>query len=65
MPGQEGVAAVYSPMARTLEDLDFFWKAVVSMQPWKYDPSVNLFPLCIKITPYMSSKVPSNSMADR
>ncbi|KAF8799574.1 amidase signature enzyme [Phlegmacium glaucopus] len=39
MPGQEGVAPVYSPMARTLEDLEFFWKAVVSMQPWKYDPS--------------------------
>ena len=34
------------------------------MQPWKYDPSVNIFPHCIRITPYISSKVPSNSMAD-
>ena len=40
MPGQEGVAPVYSPMARTLEDLDYFWKAVMSMQPWSYDHSV-------------------------
>ncbi|KAF9525240.1 amidase signature enzyme [Crepidotus variabilis] len=38
-PGQEGVAAVYSPMARTLEDLEVFWKAIVSMKPWKYDVS--------------------------
>lgn len=40
MPGQEGVAPVYSPMARTLEDLDYFWKAIMSMQPWTYDHSV-------------------------
>lgn len=40
MPGQEGVAPVYSPMARTLEDLESFWKAIVSMEPWKYDHSV-------------------------
>ncbi|KAL4260766.1 amidase family protein [Pleurotus pulmonarius] len=40
MPGQEGVLPVYSPMARTLEDLDTFWQAVMSMKPWKYDPSV-------------------------
>lgn len=41
MAGQEGVAPVYSPMARTLEDLETFWKAVVSMEPWKYDHSVS------------------------
>lgn len=40
IPGQEGVAAVYSPMARTLDDLHFFWKAVVNMKPWTYDISV-------------------------
>ncbi|KAF5349275.1 hypothetical protein D9756_009431 [Leucocoprinus leucothites] len=39
MPGQEGIPPVYSPMARTLEDLEYFWKAVVSMEPWKYDYS--------------------------
>ncbi|KAJ8691825.1 hypothetical protein PTI98_011356 [Pleurotus ostreatus] len=38
MPGQEGVSPVYSPMARTLDDLDTFWQAVMSMKPWKYDP---------------------------
>jgi Asp-tRNA(Asn)/Glu-tRNA(Gln) amidotransferase A subunit family amidase len=45
MPGQEGVAPVYSPMARTLEDLEYFWKAVMSMEPWKYDHSVRQY-LC-------------------
>lgn len=40
MPGQEGIPPVYAPMTRTLEDLETFWKAVVSMKPWDYDPSV-------------------------
>lgn len=40
MPGQEGVPAVYSPMTRTLEDLEMFWKAIMSMEPWNYDHSV-------------------------
>ncbi|KAL0958215.1 hypothetical protein HGRIS_000374 [Hohenbuehelia grisea] len=40
MPGQEGVPAVYSPMARTLEDLETFWRGVMAMKPWEYDPSV-------------------------
>ncbi|PPR03890.1 hypothetical protein CVT24_008121 [Panaeolus cyanescens] len=44
MPGQEGVAAVYSPMARTLEDLDYFWKAIMNMGPWLYDHSVHNIP---------------------
>ncbi|KAH9940704.1 amidase signature enzyme [Amylocystis lapponica] len=39
MPGQEAVPAVYSPMTRTLEDLETFWRAVVSMRPWEYDHS--------------------------
>jgi Asp-tRNA(Asn)/Glu-tRNA(Gln) amidotransferase A subunit family amidase len=38
--GQEGVAPVYSPMTRTLEDLETFWRAIVGMKPWEYDPSV-------------------------
>ncbi|TFK47517.1 amidase signature enzyme [Heliocybe sulcata] len=38
--GQEGVLAVYSPMTRTLEDLEYFWKAIMSMEPWKYDHTV-------------------------
>lgn len=42
MPGQEGVPAVCSPMARTLEDLEFAWKAIVEMEPWKYDHTVSL-----------------------
>lgn len=41
MPGQEGIPQVCSPMARTLEDLETFWKAVVSMEPWKYDQYVS------------------------
>ncbi|KDQ60289.1 hypothetical protein JAAARDRAFT_67857 [Jaapia argillacea MUCL 33604] len=38
-PGQEGVLVSYSPMARTLEDLETVWKAVMSMNPWEYDHS--------------------------
>ena len=41
MPGQEGVPSVYSPMARTLNDLTYFTRAVIGMQPWKYDHSVH------------------------
>ncbi|KAK3498539.1 amidase signature enzyme [Neurospora crassa] len=41
MPGQEGVPSVYSPMARTLDDLSYFTKAVIGMKPWKYDHSVH------------------------
>lgn len=41
MAGQEGIPPVYSPMTRTLEDLDFFWRAIFSMKPWEYDPSVS------------------------
>ncbi|CCL99399.1 uncharacterized protein FIBRA_01417 [Fibroporia radiculosa] len=37
MPGQEGVPSVYSPMTRTLEDLETIWRAIVSMKPWEYD----------------------------
>lgn len=43
IPGQEGVPAVASPMARTLEDLETMWKAVVEMKPWEYDHSVCMF----------------------
>ncbi|KAK3935920.1 amidase signature domain-containing protein [Diplogelasinospora grovesii] len=44
MPGQEGVPSVYSPMARTLDDLTYFTRAVVGMQPWKYDYTVHPVP---------------------
>ena len=40
MPGQEGIPAVYSPMTRTLEDLEMFWRAIMGMKPWEYDHSV-------------------------
>ncbi len=44
MPGQEGIPAVYSPMTRTLEDLETFWRAIMSMKPWEYDHSVSHVP---------------------
>ncbi|GJJ10269.1 hypothetical protein Clacol_004495 [Clathrus columnatus] len=44
VPGQEGVPAVYSPMARTLEDLETLWRAIVSMKPWEYDHSCHPIP---------------------
>ncbi|KAF4125205.1 Asp-tRNAAsn/Glu-tRNAGln amidotransferase A subunit or related amidase [Geosmithia morbida] len=37
MQGQDGVPSVNSPMARTLDDLAYFTRSVVGMQPWKYD----------------------------
>lgn len=39
--GEEGVPPVFSPMARTLEDLETFWRAVMSMKPWEYDHTVS------------------------
>ncbi|KAK4554173.1 hypothetical protein LTR86_008700 [Recurvomyces mirabilis] len=41
MPGQEGIASVFSPMARTLMDLTYFTRSFIQMQPWKYDQSVH------------------------
>ncbi|KAL8392630.1 hypothetical protein RB595_002720 [Gaeumannomyces hyphopodioides] len=44
MPGQEGVPSVYSPMARTLDDLTYFTRSIVGMEPWKYDHTVHPLP---------------------
>ena len=41
MPGQEGIPSVFSPMARTLADLIYFSKSMISMKPWIYDHSVH------------------------
>ena len=41
--GQDGVPSTHSPMARTLEDLETVWKAVVKMEPWKYDFNASTF----------------------
>lgn len=41
MPGQEGVPSVFSPMARTLNDLTYFTKSIIGMKPWKYDYTVH------------------------
>ena len=40
MAGQEGVLAVASPMARTLDDLFYFSKAVLEMKAENYDHTV-------------------------
>lgn len=39
--GQEGIPSVYSPMTRTLEDLVYFTKSMISMKPWNYDYTVH------------------------
>lgn len=44
MPGQEGIPAVYSPMARTLDDLIYFSRSLIKMQPWHYDHTVHPIP---------------------
>lgn len=42
LPGQEFVGTSCSPMARRLDDLEEFWKRVVSMNPWNYDHTVRV-----------------------
>ncbi|KAL3479055.1 amidase signature domain-containing protein [Aspergillus californicus] len=41
MAGQEGVQSVFSPMARTLNDLTYFTRSLIQMKPWKYDYTVH------------------------
>ncbi|KAI5244983.1 acetamidase [Aureobasidium subglaciale] len=38
LAGQEAVNSVNGPMARTLDDIEFFSKNVVGAEPWKLDP---------------------------
>ncbi|KAG5929475.1 hypothetical protein E4U42_005739 [Claviceps africana] len=44
MPGQEGIPAVYSPMARTLHDLVYFTRAVLEKGTYNYDYSCHPIP---------------------
>lgn len=44
MPGQEGIASVFSPMTRTLPDLVYFSQSLISMRPWMYDHTVHPMP---------------------
>lgn len=41
MPGQEGIPSVFSPMARTLNDLVYFTRSFIQMKPWRLDHSVH------------------------
>lgn len=41
MPGQEAIPSVFSPMARTLNDLTYFTRSLIQMKPWKYDYTVH------------------------
>lgn len=44
MPGQEGIPSVFSPMTRTLNDLTYFTKSLISMKPWEVDYTVHPIP---------------------
>ncbi|KAK4943370.1 hypothetical protein LTR10_017044 [Elasticomyces elasticus] len=44
MPGQEGIPSVFSPMARTLDDLTYFTKSFIQMKPWEVDHTVHPLP---------------------
>lgn len=44
MPGQEGIPSVFSPMARTLDDLTYFAKSFIEMKPWEVDYTVHPLP---------------------
>lgn len=37
MSGQEAIPSVFSPMARTLNDLTYFTRSFIQMKPWTYD----------------------------
>ncbi|CAN9202482.1 unnamed protein product [Alternaria alternata] len=41
MAGQEAIPSVFSPMARTLNDLTYFTRSFIQMKPWKYDYTVH------------------------
>ncbi|KAF2093766.1 amidase signature enzyme [Rhizodiscina lignyota] len=41
MLGQEAIASVFSPMARTMGDLTYFTRSIIGMKPWKYDHTVH------------------------
>jgi Asp-tRNA(Asn)/Glu-tRNA(Gln) amidotransferase A subunit family amidase len=41
MPGQEAIPSVFSPMARTLNDLTYFTRSLIQMKPWKFDYTVH------------------------
>ncbi|KAF2186738.1 amidase signature enzyme [Zopfia rhizophila CBS 207.26] len=41
MPGQEAIPSVFSPMARTLNDLTYFTRSFIGMKPWTYDYTVH------------------------
>ncbi|KAK3688864.1 amidase [Podospora appendiculata] len=38
LPGQEAVHSVNGPLARTLDDIDLYSRAVIDAQPWQSDP---------------------------
>ncbi|KMU79444.1 fatty-acid amide hydrolase 1 [Coccidioides immitis RMSCC 3703] len=46
MAGQEGVPSVFSPMARTLNDLAYFTRSVIHMKPWKSRPTYACYCSC-------------------
>ncbi|CVK83154.1 related to amidase (acetamidase) [Fusarium proliferatum] len=56
MPGQDGVPAVYSPMARTLNDLTYFTRSIIQMKPWTYDYSCHPLPWRTDIEKEFSEK---------
>jgi Asp-tRNA(Asn)/Glu-tRNA(Gln) amidotransferase A subunit family amidase len=41
MSGQEAIPSVFSPMARTLNDLTYFTRSFIQMKPWEYDYTVH------------------------
>ena len=42
--GQEGVPSVFSPMARTLDDLTYFTRVLIGLKPWEVDYTVHPIP---------------------
>ncbi|KAF9885842.1 Acetamidase [Aspergillus nanangensis] len=44
LPGQCSIPFVVGPLARSVRDLAFMMKAVLGMEPWKFDPLVHEVP---------------------
>ncbi|KAI1434851.1 amidase [Xylaria sp. CBS 124048] len=52
LPGQETVVSINGPLTRSIADLEYYSKAVVSAEPWNFDPR------CLPI-PWRSVSLPS------
>lgn len=56
LPGQDAVQSVNGPLTRTLEDLEYYCRAIVDSEPWHRDP--RCLPIPWRAAPAGSSLAP-------